>query len=87
MNGSASDRLMVLGCIAGIFALGVLCLAIPRRLQRVSIWLTDLGFYPFPSFVRSEVCVWSLRALGVLCIGVTLFLLSGTIERLVLGNP
>lgn len=87
MNNAQSGRLVILGCIAGIFLLGVLCLAIPRRLQRASIRLTDLGLYPFPTLVRTEACVWFFRAFGVLCIGVTLFLLSGTLVRLIFGNP
>lgn len=80
MQGSSSDRIVILGSVTGIFLIGLLCLIWPRGMQRVSIWWADLGmvFPPFRSFVRSPAYVWVLRVLGVLCLGVTLFLLSGT---------
>jgi hypothetical protein len=83
MNGSNSDAVVILSCIAGIFLIGVLCLVWPRRMQRVAIWWADLGMYPFPNFVRSEAYVWVLRLLGVMCLGVTLFLFSGILGNLV----
>lgn len=77
MRSAGSASLLILGCVGGLFVLGMMCLLWPRRLQRFSVWWAELGMYPFPGFARSEAYVWVLRALGALCIGLTLFLLSG----------
>jgi hypothetical protein len=70
---------VILVYIAGIFLIGVLGLFWPRGMQRLSIRWAELGMYPFPGLVRSAAYVWVLRALGLLCIGVTFFLLSGVL--------
>jgi hypothetical protein len=79
MGKSNAGSTVIVACIAGIFAIGVLCLVWPRGMQRVSVWWADRGMYPFPSFVRSTYYVWVLRLLGLFLIGVIVFLLSGAI--------
>lgn len=79
MGKPHSDSIVILGCVAGIFVVGVLCLIWPRGMQRVSIWWADLGMYPFPGLPRWRYYVWLLRLIGLFFIGVTAFLLSGVL--------
>jgi hypothetical protein len=79
MGKSGTDSAVILGCVAGLFAIGVLCLVWPRGMQRASIWWADLGMYPFPGLARSPYFVWVLRLLGLFLVGLTAFLLSGVI--------
>ena len=80
MQTVRSDSILILGCVLGIFLIGVLCLFWPRGMQGVSVWWADRGMYPFPGFVKSPAYRWILRFLGLICIAVTLFLLTGVLK-------